>query len=197
MNATEAKPTTTGTPSPESLNELAAQGLAKEMKKKTNDAMDDLKVIAGVSLDEPNATKASSAAITPLLPSKEAVESLHNAIVNGDNAGAESLLAHDADINAKDINGGTLLHYAVSYGYRDVAERLLAHGAGVDAREELGQTPLHIAATIGNMDMAEVLLAHGADVNAKDNAGSTPLYLAAYLKHRDMVELLRRHGGHK
>jgi ankyrin repeat protein len=195
--AKAGEPTTTGTPSLESLTKLATQGLAKEMKQKTDGAMDDLKVIAGIPLDKPNATVATSAASAPLLPSKEAVESLHRAIVNGDHAGAESLLARDADINARDTKGGTLLHYAVGEGYRDVAELLLSHGADVDAKEEIGQTSLHIAASVGNMNMAELLLAHGADVNAKDNVGSTPLYLAAYLKHHDMVELLRRHGGHK
>jgi ankyrin repeat protein len=197
VKAKDSNPTTTGTPSLESLTELATQGLAKEMKQKTDGAMVDLKVIAGTSLNEPNATVATSVASAPLLPSKEAVESLHHAIVNGDHAGAESLLAHDADINARDAKGGALLHYAVGEGYRDVAELLLAHGADVNIKEDIGQTPLHIAASVGNKDVAELLLAHGADVNAKDNYGSTPLYLAAYLKHHDMVELLRQHGGHK
>lgn len=197
MKAMAGGPTTTGTRNLDDLTKLATQGLAKEMKQKTDGAMDDLKVIAGTSLDETSSTVTTSAASTPLLPSKESVESLHRAIVNGDHAGAESLLAHDADINAKDNKGGTLLHYAAGQGYMDVAELLLSHGADVKVKEEIGQTPLHIAASVGNMDVAELLLAHGADVNAKDNYGSTPLYLAAYLKHREMVDLLRRHGGHK
>lgn len=190
-------PTTTETPSLDDLTKLATQGLTKEMKQKTDGAMDDLKVIAGTPLDTPNATVATSVESAPLLPSKEAVESLHHAIVNGDHAGAESLLAHDADINAKDSKGGTLLHYAVGYGYRDVAELLLDHGADVNAKEEIGQTPLHIAACGRNKELVELLLAHGADVNAKDNDGSTPLSLAAYFKNRDIVDLLRQHGGHK
>ena len=194
---TSGAPTTSGTPSLDSLTALATQGLTKEMKQKTNGTMDDLRVIAGTPLDKPNAMVATSVASAPLLPSKEAVESLHRAIVNGDHAGAESLVAHDADINARDTKGGTLLHYAVGYGYMDVAEMLLVHGADANVKEEIGQTPLHIAACGRNKELVELLLAHGADVNAKANDGSTPLSLAAYFKNRDIVDLLRQHGGHK
>ena len=215
-----AKATANADATLERLEKLAAQGVAKDSRKNTDDAMkeamDDMRAIASVSLEpsqqppataappeaqdatrKPDATAATSVASAPLLPSKEAVESLHRALANGDHAGAESLLANDADINAKDTQGGTLLLYAVGSGYTDVAEVLLAHGADVNVKEEIGQTPLHIAACGRNKELVELLLAHGADVNAKDNVGSTPLSLAAYFKNRDIVNLLRQHGARK
>jgi hypothetical protein len=170
------------------LTDLASEGVEKELEKQLGDPKEDPdEALARAFQKQPDSNVAAT----------EAVESLHKALVNGDNAGAESLLAHDGEVNARDNTGDALLHHAAREGYGDVAELLLAHGADVNARDEHGETPLLVAAKGGNKDLAELLLAHGADVNAKDNDGSTPLTWAAYLKFRDVVEVLRRHGGHK
>ena len=120
---------------------------------------------------------------------------LHWAASSGHKDVAELLLAHGADVNAKNNNGSTPLHFAAALGHKDVAELLLAHGADVNAKNKGGSTPLHFAAALGHKDVAELLLAHGADVNAKNNNGWTPLYYAVSGGHKDVAQLLRQHGG--
>ncbi len=56
------------------------------------------------------------------------------------------LLAHKAEVNAKNKDGNTPLHLAALNDHVDVAELLLAAKADVNARNELGNTPLKTAA---------------------------------------------------
>jgi len=63
----------------------------------------------------------------------------------GHDAVAEVLLAHGADVKAKDQdeNDYSLLHIAADKGHDAVAEVLLAHGADVKAKDKYGETALH------------------------------------------------------
>ena len=147
--------------------------------------------------DIAQAVEAAREAARRAQSSKESLAALHEKLSKGEYAGAESLLANGADVNARDEQGWSLLAEAALHGQRTVAELLLTHGADVNAKEEEmnGQTPLHIAAGSGNNDVAEVLLAHGADVNAKEDNGQTPLFEAASAGRRPVVELLLAHGA--
>jgi hypothetical protein len=122
-------------------------------------------------------------------------KSLDEALAKEDYAEAESLLAHGANVNARNSYGGTELEFQAGEGNRHAVELLLAHGADVNAKDRLGDTPLHKAAGWGKREVAEVLLAHGADVNARGDQGFTPLHTAAYDGYRDVVELLLAHGA--
>ena len=115
----------------------------------------------------------------------------------------ELLLANNAEVEARDIHGGTSLHFAAIMGHRDVAALLITNGADVNARSNTGQTPLHVVALkieaqgIGRLGtehkaVAELLLANGADANAKDLNGLTATEWAVRRGHRDIVELLNR-----
>jgi ankyrin repeat protein len=101
---------------------------------------------------------------------------------------AEVLIAHKADVNAKDIFHRTPLHYAASSGNIEVAKVLLANKADVNAKALYSSTALHTVAWNGNTAFARLLIENGANVNAVDRFG-TPL-IAAIEDHRDMVELL-------
>jgi len=54
-----------------------------------------------------------------------------------------------ADVNVKDLYGGTPLHVAARNGDREIVELLLAKGARRDARDSNGKTPGECAADRG------------------------------------------------
>lgn len=85
----------------------------------------------------------------------------------------QELLAQGADINARDINGRTLLHMV-----RDekVAKVLVDNGADPNAKDNRGVTPLHL---VKKIEIAAVLTTAKADINARDSDGDTPLHWAA------------------
>src|SRR3989442_15367603 len=68
---------------------------------------------------------------------------LHEAAKEGHTDIAKQLLARDADVNARDIDGATPLIVAVEHGHREFAELLLAQRADLDAKNDGGQTALH------------------------------------------------------
>ena len=92
---------------------------------------------------------------------------------------ALALMAHGADVNARNESGETLLHAAAADGDTAVLELLLPHGATIAARDRAGFTPLHRAVQKGHVDAATRLIASGADANAAAADGTTPLSLAA------------------
>jgi ankyrin repeat protein len=67
------------------------------------------------------------------------------------------LVAKDADVNAKDKQGGTALHWAAEQGQKETAEILLNHKATINARDIYGQTPLWLAIAKRRDDVAELL----------------------------------------
>ncbi len=119
------------------------------------------------------------------------------AAVAGQKDVVEFLLAHGADVNARDIVGDTPLHNADwedDEGHKDVVGLLLAHGADVNAKGQQGRTPLHDAAFDGSTGMTTLLLAKGADVKARDDLGDTPLHFAA-MSGPGVVNLLLANGA--
>ncbi len=84
------------------------------------------------------------------------------------------LLAHGADVNARDKFENTPLHWAAVYNGLEAAKALLTHGADVNARNQWGDTPL------GRWEMVHRTL-------------ETPMNLGN--SHREMELLLRHHGG--
>jgi uncharacterized protein len=96
-------------------------------------------------------------------------EDLIRAIVKGDTAAVESLLAQGADANT---TGGvttlgasnTALMWAATEGYLDIVELLLAHNADVNAKNLANYTALMFAAESDRRNIVSILLDRGADI---------------------------------
>jgi hypothetical protein len=67
------------------------------------------------------------------------------------------LLDHNAEVDAKEKDGGTALHWAARYGHEAVVRLLLDHNAEVDAKEKDGETALHWAARDGHEAVVRLL----------------------------------------
>jgi ankyrin repeat protein len=124
------------------------------------------------------------------------------------------LLAHGADIHARDDWGGTPLHRAAGEGQTRSAEVLLEAGADVNALDSYQRTPLCWAVerdgtsrwsmpvfrwdtheTVESTRVVELLLLRGANPNVSDNTGGTPLHWAADRGTVDIARLLLAKGA--
>ena len=112
---------------------------------------------------------------------------------NGDHLdNMETLIQYGADINARDIDGKTLLHYASRYSKQDIIEFLLKlNQISVNATNNNQATPLAFACLDGgHLDNMKTLLQYGADINVRFNDGSTLLHYASRYSKQDIVEFL-------
>ena len=97
------------------------------------------------------------------------------AIIRGDGAMTERLLAGRANVNAQDDEGVSALMLAARDGNAALLQQLLDRGAIVDARARTGWTALTYAAWKGHTDIARRLLRAGADPTLRDRSSWTAL----------------------
>jgi len=132
-------------------------------------------------------------------PNKQTL--LHIAAKSGYAEAVKLLLDNNANIDSRDLLGGTPLHRAVQNGHVDVVKILIENGADIEARYAVkygvGTTPLHFAidAESNRIEVMSLLLNAGASVNVVDSFGSPLLYSAIHVGHLDAVELLIKHGA--
>ena len=125
------------------------------------------------------------------------------------------LLAHAADIQARDRKGWTALHYAADHGHTEVALVLLENGVDINARDRNNKTALqivtesgcrafddlrstdgkdndqHTGTTPDFLNVIELLLLHDADVNSRDSLNRTALDVATAQGCPEIVALLQ------
>lgn len=101
----------------------------------------------------------------------------------------KTLIAKNANIEAADVEGKTLLHIAAFYQNTYIAEILLDNGANIDACDDKGRTPLHYAAHNGQKEMITLLLDKGANPAAQDCLGNTPLHTLMFNGDRQMINI--------
>lgn len=94
---------------------------------------------------------------------------------NSNPAVIEALIKAQADVNARNKDGGTpLMLAAMNNSNPAVIEALIKAKADVNARNKDGLTPLMFAAmNYSNPAVIEALIKAKADVNARDKAGNT------------------------
>ncbi|KAJ5383256.1 hypothetical protein N7517_001167 [Penicillium concentricum] len=94
---------------------------------------------------------------------------LHQGVVLNSEDIVLVLLAHVADMEARDYDGRTPLHLAAALGYVSIGRLLLMHGAAttVSWPDKCGLTPMHLAVQNGHAPMVEALVEFGAGVNLR------------------------------
>ena len=70
----------------------------------------------------------------------------------------ELLVAKDARVDAKTLDGQTPLQIALFYGNLDASKVLVDYGADINIKDKHGLTPLHHAAKDGYMDVAKLMV---------------------------------------
>ncbi|KAG8183242.1 hypothetical protein JTE90_014415 [Oedothorax gibbosus] len=124
--------------------------------------------------------------------SKNYMTPLQMGCANGHAECVEVLIAHNADVNAKDRFDVTALHVAAEKGNTSCLKALLNANAECSLPTKCskkgcytavpylgGTTPLHLAAENNHVDCIQELIQYGADYNAVDELGRTSLYIAA------------------
>lgn len=107
---------------------------------------------------------------------------LHAAVRAQQFEAAQWLLAHGANIDARDDHRTTALHIAIERDHIEIALALIAAGADVNVQttDEHRTTPLISASKKGNVELIEALLAAGADPHCKDADGQSAIDYAGY-----------------
>jgi serine/threonine-protein phosphatase 6 regulatory ankyrin repeat subunit A len=102
---------------------------------------------------------------------------------------AEILIAHEADIHARNERGDTALTQHTFVDNLPVLKLLLAHGADINSKNENGDTALLILSRDANVEAyaqrVYFLVEQGADLNVMNRDGETVLthYDANYMKY--------------
>ena len=113
----------------------------------------------------------------------------------GETERVRALLAHGAELEARDGEGHTPLTRAAWRGHVEIAVLLLEAGADREARDGEGRTASYLAAAENRAACLRALLERGADANARSAAGESALGAAIAHGHADVVTLLLAHGA--
>jgi ankyrin repeat protein len=120
---------------------------------------------------------------------------LLDAVLVGDVATVERLIARGADVNAGELDGTTPLMRAIHGGSPEIAKLLIDAGAVVSATNRYGVNPLYLAARGNDPVTTHELLAAGADANTALPEGETALMTAAKAGAVDIVRELLAGGA--
>ncbi|XP_024938957.1 LOW QUALITY PROTEIN: death-associated protein kinase 1 [Cephus cinctus] len=128
-----------------------------------------------------------------ILTESEGSQGLGGAMISAVRRGCveavSQLLQQGAPLDAKDLEGDTLLHIACEAGDEEMASLLIENGAELDIPNEKGLTPLHVAARHGHINLVRLLCLAGCDVD-KTNRGIRADVTAIKYGHLDIASLL-------
>jgi len=118
-----------------------------------------------------------------------------DAVMRGDKAAVQKLVAQRADVNAPQADGATALHWAVFRSDKEMVDLLIRAGANAKAANREGATPLWLASVNGDAAIIEALIKSGADANEKQPLGRTPLMEASRTGNVAAMKVLLDHGA--
>ncbi|BAY77232.1 ankyrin [Nostoc linckia NIES-25] len=106
------------------------------------------------------------------------------------------LVAHQANLQARDCFGRDALCLACINGNLEVVQILIQAGVNINQHDSEGDTPLLMALKNGHIELAKFLIESGADVNAKNNEHHTPLMEAVQKQeHLELIPMLIESGA--
>lgn len=136
---------------------------------------------------------------------------LYNAAADGDIAQIKELVAHGAEINARNLRDGsnlTALMITADRGHAKIVRQLIEAGANVNLRDKGGQTALcdvlnngpewderHNVTPDKKTRITEMLINADANVNVRDNEGYTALDDGGDEGEEQSARLIRLAGG--
>ena len=92
---------------------------------------------------------------------------------------------YQARLNARSLNGQSMLHLSASLGHYRLTAGLLARGANPDLRDNNGMTPMHMACLRGHAQIIRKLRSSGGDPNLRSLNGYIPADVASSQHARD------------
>ena len=120
-------------------------------------------------------------------------QSVHNAATRGDIAMLLELISEQKVLDARTVDGWSLLHTIARWDLDKVACVFVGNNTlDPNAPALMHETPLHVCAIYGSPKVAAWLLSIGANPDDKDDNEWTPIHYAARFGHQEVLEMLRR-----
>ena len=115
---------------------------------------------------------------------------LHLACFFGQLEAAETLIHHQADVNAVSPSRIAVIHSAAASRNAALVKLVLQAGANPNLQQQGGYTALHEAAMHNSVERAQALLDAGADRSIRSDDGLTAAEMAAQKGNKEVLELL-------
>ena len=143
--------------------------------------------------------------------SKELMDDLSTAIIQGNTNYIDTFLKLNPDLNRLNSLGETPLTLAATLGELEIMKRFINSGANVNFQNQFGRTALHKSIihlqNNQSLDITALLLDNGADTEALDQYSAPPVYYCLFnlskpyfnsdvgLKSLKMLSTLESHGA--
>ncbi len=122
-------------------------------------------------------------------------DALMRAATNGNVEVVRLLLAKDANVTIKDMEGCTPMHHAALKGHASIVKLLVERGADSEDRDNDGWTVLQHASWNGHEKTVRYLLKNDANVHSRAENGWTALHQATWNGHATVVGRLLKGGA--
>ena len=107
---------------------------------------------------------------------------------------ADLLIENNANVNARDNKGRTVLHYA-AVSSCEASLRYFSHlGLDINVRDYKGKAPIHLAAKYGYLSNVQYLVSMNANINLVTSKNRNVLFYAIKSDNQYLVEYLIKHN---